>query len=43
MFSVSTDETILGGVQIVELTSEKILELIESAYPNPLTIQDLAE
>ena len=43
IFLVSADETILGGTQIVELTTEKILELIESAYPNPLTIQDLAE
>ncbi|XP_058799256.1 uncharacterized protein LOC131668821 isoform X2 [Phymastichus coffea] len=40
---LSTDETILGGPQIVELTAEKILELIESAYPNPLTIHDLVE
>ncbi|XP_044727298.1 uncharacterized protein LOC123290962 isoform X2 [Chrysoperla carnea] len=28
--------------QIVELTLEKVLELLESAYPNPITIQDLA-
>ncbi|XP_016837351.1 uncharacterized protein LOC100122198 isoform X2 [Nasonia vitripennis] len=40
---LSTDETILGGAQIIELTTEKILELIESAYPNPLTIYNLAE
>ncbi|XP_014219995.1 uncharacterized protein LOC106647932 isoform X2 [Copidosoma floridanum] len=40
---LSADETSLGGTQVIELTTEKILELIESAYPNPLTIQDLAE
>ncbi|KAJ8667280.1 hypothetical protein QAD02_008942 [Eretmocerus hayati] len=40
---LSADETSLGDVKILELTSEKILELIESAYPNPLTIQDLVE
>uniref|UniRef100_A0ABD2WWH4 Winged helix-turn-helix domain-containing protein n=1 Tax=Trichogramma kaykai TaxID=54128 RepID=A0ABD2WWH4_9HYME len=40
---VSTDETILEGEQKLELSREKVLELIESAYPNPLTTQDLAE
>nr|XP_033324431.1 uncharacterized protein LOC117219397 isoform X4 [Megalopta genalis] len=39
--SVSTDETVLG--QVIELTLEKVLELIESAYPNPVTITDLAK
>ena len=29
--------------QIVELTPEKVLELIESAYPNPVTIDDIAK
>ncbi|XP_034942638.1 uncharacterized protein [Chelonus insularis] len=38
---LSADETIMG--QIVELTSEKVLELIESAYPNPVTIADMAK
>ncbi|XP_078046425.1 uncharacterized protein LOC144474909 isoform X3 [Augochlora pura] len=38
---LSTDETVLG--QVVELTLEKVLELIESAYPNPVTITDLAK
>ncbi|XP_043519587.1 uncharacterized protein LOC122533693 isoform X2 [Frieseomelitta varia] len=39
--SVSTDETVIG--QVVELTIEKVLELIESAYPNPITITDIAK
>lgn len=29
--------------QAVELTAEKVLELIESAYPNPVTIIDMAK
>lgn len=28
---------------IVELTAEKVLELIESAYPNPVTVMDIAK
>lgn len=28
--------------QVIELTLEKVLELIESAYPNPVTVIDLA-
>ncbi|XP_048270091.1 uncharacterized protein LOC126926419 isoform X2 [Bombus affinis] len=39
--SVSTDETVIG--QVVELTLEKVLELIESAYPNPITVTDIAK
>ncbi|XP_020280044.1 uncharacterized protein LOC109852892 isoform X3 [Pseudomyrmex gracilis] len=39
--SVSADETILG--QVIELTVEKVLELIESAYPNPVTVVDIAK
>ncbi|XP_012347914.1 uncharacterized protein LOC100867628 isoform X3 [Apis florea] len=39
--SVSTDETVIG--QVVELTLEKVLELIESAYPNPITVIDIAK
>lgn len=39
--SLSTDETVIG--QVVELTIEKVLELIESAYPNPITIIDIAK
>ncbi|CAK9798675.1 hypothetical protein ANTPLA_LOCUS1725 [Anthophora plagiata] len=39
--SVSTDETVIG--QMVELTLEKVLELIESAYPNPVTVIDIAK
>ncbi|XP_060831183.1 uncharacterized protein LOC132915411 isoform X2 [Bombus pascuorum] len=39
--SVSTDETVIG--QLVELTLEKVLELIESAYPNPITVTDIAK
>ncbi|XP_067208714.1 uncharacterized protein [Linepithema humile] len=38
---LSTDETIMG--QIIELTVEKVLELIESAYPNPVTVVDIAK
>lgn len=26
----------------VEVTEEKLLEMIESAYPNPLTLQDIS-
>ncbi|XP_011159551.2 uncharacterized protein LOC105195713 isoform X4 [Solenopsis invicta] len=37
---LSTDETIMG--QVIELTVEKVLELIESAYPNPVTVVDMA-
>lgn len=39
-FTVSADESILG--KQVELTEEKVLELIESAYPNPITAEDIA-
>ncbi|XP_076223061.1 uncharacterized protein LOC116435068 isoform X2 [Nomia melanderi] len=38
---LSTDETVMG--QVIELTLEKVLELIESAYPNPVTVIDLAK
>ncbi|XP_012347913.1 uncharacterized protein LOC100867628 isoform X2 [Apis florea] len=38
---LSTDETVIG--QVVELTLEKVLELIESAYPNPITVIDIAK
>ncbi|XP_011631920.1 uncharacterized protein LOC105423726 isoform X4 [Pogonomyrmex barbatus] len=38
---LSTDETVMG--QVIELTVEKVLELIESAYPNPVTIIDIAK
>lgn len=27
----------------VDLTEEKLLEVIESSYPNPITIQDLSK
>lgn len=37
---LSSDESILGHQ--VELTEEKVLELIESSYPNPITLQDIA-
>ncbi|XP_044259700.1 uncharacterized protein LOC123008130 isoform X2 [Tribolium madens] len=39
--SVSADENSLGNV--VLLTREKVLEIIESSYPNPVTIQDIAK
>jgi len=29
--------------QVIELTVEKVLELIESAYPNPVTVVDIAK
>ncbi|XP_035725685.1 uncharacterized protein LOC118443187 isoform X2 [Vespa mandarinia] len=38
---LSTDEAVMD--QIVELTIEKVLELIESAYPNPVTVIDIAK
>jgi len=38
---VSIDETVMG--QVIELTVEKVLELIESAYPNPVTVIDIAK
>jgi predicted transcriptional regulator len=37
---VLADDTALGLV--VELTEAKLLELIESAYPNPVTVDELA-
>ncbi|PSN49293.1 hypothetical protein C0J52_09404 [Blattella germanica] len=39
-YGMSADETALGLV--VELTEPKLLELIESAYPNPVTVEELA-
>ncbi|KAL2734011.1 uncharacterized protein V1478_003709 [Vespula squamosa] len=38
---LSTDEAVMD--QVVELTIEKVLELIESAYPNPVTVIDIAK
>jgi predicted transcriptional regulator len=38
--TVSADEAALG--MVVELTEAKLLELIESAYPNPVTVEELA-
>lgn len=37
---LSADDTALGLV--VELTEAKLLDLIESAYPNPVTVEELA-
>ncbi|KAG8233887.1 hypothetical protein J437_LFUL005214, partial [Ladona fulva] len=37
---LSADETALG--KIVELTEDKVLEMIESSYPNPITVGDIA-
>ncbi|XP_046392502.1 uncharacterized protein LOC124160620 isoform X2 [Ischnura elegans] len=37
---LSTDETALG--KIVPLTEDKVLEMIESSYPNPITGGDIA-
>ncbi|KAF5300495.1 hypothetical protein FQA39_LY02294 [Lamprigera yunnana] len=39
--SVSADEHSLGYIQ--PLSVQKVLELIESAYPNPITIQDISK
>ncbi|KAF7991901.1 hypothetical protein HCN44_010702 [Aphidius gifuensis] len=38
---LSTDETIMG--QTIDLSLEKVLEIIESAYPNPITVMDIAK
>jgi hypothetical protein len=38
--TVSADEAALG--MVIELTEAKLLELIESAYPNPVTVEELA-
>lgn len=38
--TVSADDTALGLV--LELTEAKLLELIESSYPNPVTVEELA-
>lgn len=38
---LSAEESSLGNVTL--LTVEKVLEIIESAYPNPLTIHDIAK
>ncbi|XP_066250963.1 uncharacterized protein [Euwallacea similis] len=39
--AVSAEENSLGNLQV--LSQEKVLEIIESAYPNPVTIQDVAK
>lgn len=38
---MSGDESTLGTV--VVLTVEKLLEVIEASYPNPITVQDIAK
>ncbi|KAJ3665794.1 hypothetical protein Zmor_001268 [Zophobas morio] len=38
---LSADENSLGNV--VLLTRDKVIEIIESSYPNPVTIQDIAK
>ncbi|XP_025834975.1 uncharacterized protein LOC108733669 [Agrilus planipennis] len=38
---LSADESILGTVAI--LTTEKLLEIIESSYPNPVVISEIAK
>lgn len=38
---MSLDDTLLGTK--VEVTASKVLEMIESAYPNPLTLADMAK
>jgi hypothetical protein len=39
---VSADDGIIGGEK-VEVTEKKVLEMIESAYPNPLTLNDISK
>ncbi|XP_014244007.1 uncharacterized protein LOC106663602 isoform X1 [Cimex lectularius] len=39
--SVSSDDSIVG--KQVMLTQEKVLEMIEAAYPNPVTVEDLSK
>ena len=39
---VSADDGTLAGGK-VEVTETKLLEMIESAYPNPLTIVDISK
>lgn len=41
VITVSGDENTIGTT--VVLTAEKLLELIESSYPNPITVQDIAK
>ncbi|CAG2165177.1 unnamed protein product [Oppiella nova] len=38
--SVSIDESFLGSIP--ELSEERVLELIESSYPNPISLADIA-
>lgn len=38
---VSADDSTLG--KQIPLTEEKVLELIESSYPNPVTVEDIAK
>lgn len=40
LFTVSFEDS---EYEIVPLTAEKVLELIEQAYPNPVTPEDLAQ
>lgn len=38
---MSADDAGMAGR--VEVSEEKLLEMIESAYPNPLTLNDIAK
>ncbi|XP_014244010.1 uncharacterized protein LOC106663602 isoform X4 [Cimex lectularius] len=38
---ISSDDSIVG--KQVMLTQEKVLEMIEAAYPNPVTVEDLSK
>lgn len=40
-FTVSVDEAALGA--IVELTQSRVLEIIESSYPNAVTLEDIVK
>lgn len=40
LVSVSADESILG--KATELSEKKLLDVIESSYPNPVTVRELS-
>lgn len=41
LWSVSVDENVMSAK--LELTPERILDMIESAYPNPISIENMAK
>jgi len=42
LFIASADDTLKAGQPII-LTEAKVLEIIESAYPNPVTLKDVSK